>query len=143
MRGSTLGRKTGAVIATSAQLSATPRRREPAVLLAVGLVALVLSVVGAKSVGTWFLEVLAALIGGSSADEFLGTQGDVWDTQWDMFLAGVGAITSLLLLSRLHNRQLRDLHLADTGTAQDRPNYRAEANTCATRPRSASDTYTT
>ena len=214
-------RKTGAVIASSALATPAPRRREPAVLLAVGVVALVVSAIGAESIGTWFLEVLAALIGavilvvtyrrfplsplvyrlilihslilmigghwtyaevpagdwvrdalgltrnpydrlghfaqgfvpaivarevllrrtplrpgrwlaalvicvvmavsatwelfewfsavvgGSSADDFLGTQGDVWDTQWDMFMAGVGAITSLLLLSRLHNRQLR------------------------------------
>jgi putative membrane protein len=55
-------------------------------------------------------------VGGSSADDFLGTQGDVWDTQWDMFMAGVGAITSLLLLTRVHNRQLRNLRLAETET---------------------------
>src|SRR5215211_8199023 len=50
------------------------------------------------------IEWLAALLGGSAADAFLGTQGDVWDTQWDMFMAGVGAV-SALLLSRLHDRQ--------------------------------------
>ena len=55
------------------------------------------------------IEWLAALLGGSSADAFLGTQGDVWDTQWDMFMALVGAITSLLLLSRVHDRQLERL----------------------------------
>jgi putative membrane protein len=37
---------------------------------------------------------------------FLGTQGDVWDTQWDMFMALVGATTALLVLSRAHDRQL-------------------------------------
>ncbi|MGC3864055.1 DUF2238 domain-containing protein [Micromonospora chersina] len=52
------------------------------------------------------IEWWAALAGGSAADDFLATQGDVWDTQWDMFLALVGAITSLALLSRLHDRQL-------------------------------------
>jgi putative membrane protein len=52
------------------------------------------------------IEWWAAVAGGSAADDFLATQGDVWDTQWDMFLALVGAITSLLLLSRWHNRQL-------------------------------------
>ena len=232
MRGAGPVRKTGAVIASSALPSAAPRRREPAVLLAVGLVALVVSAIGAKSMGTWLLEVLAALIGavilvatyrrfplsplayrlilahslilmigghwtyaevpagdwvrdtlgltrnpydrlghfaqgfvpaivareillrrtplrpgrwlaalvlcvviavsatwelfewlsavvgGSSADDFLGTQGDVWDTQWDMFMAGVGAITSLLLLSRVQDRQLRALGLVDTSAAQ-------------------------
>ena len=52
------------------------------------------------------IEWWAAVAGGSAADDFLATQGDVWDTQWDMFLALVGAITSLLLLSRWHDRQL-------------------------------------
>jgi len=55
------------------------------------------------------IEWLAALLGGSSADAFLGTQGDPWDTQWDMFMALVGALTSLLLLSRVHDRQLERL----------------------------------
>jgi putative membrane protein len=52
------------------------------------------------------IEWLAAVLGGSAADAFLGTQGDVWDTQWDMFMALVGATSALLLLSRLHDRQL-------------------------------------
>ena len=52
------------------------------------------------------IEWWSAVAGGSAADDFLGTQGDVWDTQWDMFLALVGAVTSLLLLSRWHDRQL-------------------------------------
>jgi putative membrane protein len=51
------------------------------------------------------IEWWAALLG-DVAIEFLGTQGDVWDTQWDMFMALTGAIVSLLLLSRLHDRQL-------------------------------------
>lgn len=53
-----------------------------------------------------FIEWWAALIMGGDADAYLATQGDVWDTQWDMFLALCGAILSLLLLSRLHDRQL-------------------------------------
>jgi putative membrane protein len=52
------------------------------------------------------IEWLAAVLGGSAADAFLGTQGDVWDTQWDMFMALIGAISALLLLSRVHDRQL-------------------------------------
>jgi putative membrane protein len=55
------------------------------------------------------IEWLAAVLGGSAADAFLGTQGDVWDTQWDMFMAGVGAVSALLLLSRAHDRQLARL----------------------------------
>jgi len=53
-----------------------------------------------------FTEWWAALAGGEAAGAFLGTQGDVWDTQWDMFLAGCGAIASQLLFARLHDRQI-------------------------------------
>jgi putative membrane protein len=52
------------------------------------------------------VEWWAALAMGQGADEFLGTQGDQWDTQSDMFLAMIGAITALLTLSGLHDRQL-------------------------------------
>ena len=55
------------------------------------------------------VEWWAALIGGEGADAFLGTQGDQWDTQWDMFLALLGAASALLLLSRLHDRQIATL----------------------------------
>ncbi|MEV7787003.1 DUF2238 domain-containing protein [Streptomyces sp. NPDC088106] len=55
------------------------------------------------------LEWLAAVIGGQAADAFLGTQGDVWDTQWDMFCALIGAIASLLLLSQPHDRSVARL----------------------------------
>jgi len=56
-----------------------------------------------------FLEWWTALATGEGATAFLGTQGDVWDTQWDMFLALVGAATAMLTLSGLHERQLREL----------------------------------
>jgi putative membrane protein len=59
------------------------------------------------------IEWLAAILGGSSADAFLGTQGDVWDTQWDMFMALVGAVSALLLLSREHDRELARLAARD------------------------------
>ncbi|HEY5850682.1 MAG TPA: DUF2238 domain-containing protein [Lysobacter sp.] len=52
------------------------------------------------------IEWWAALAFGADADAFLATQGDVWDTQWDMFSCLCGAIVSLLMWSRLHNRQL-------------------------------------
>jgi putative membrane protein len=54
-----------------------------------------------------FLEWWTAVIIGGQADAFLGTQGDVWDTQWDMFLAGCGAITAQILLARWQDRQLQ------------------------------------
>ncbi len=55
------------------------------------------------------IEWAAALALGQGADEFLGTQGDVWDTQSDMFMALIGASTALLLLARWHDRQLAAL----------------------------------
>ena len=56
-----------------------------------------------------FLEWWTALIVGGAAEQFLATQGDIWDTQWDMFIAVIGAVTAQLLLARLHDRQLSDL----------------------------------
>ncbi|MCP3661787.1 MAG: DUF2238 domain-containing protein [Gammaproteobacteria bacterium] len=52
------------------------------------------------------IEWWVALLSDQAAEAFLGTQGDAWDTQWDMFLALTGAITSLLTLSSIHDRQL-------------------------------------
>ena len=52
------------------------------------------------------IEWAAAVALGQGADEFLGTQGDPWDTQSDMALALIGALSCLLLLSRWHDRQL-------------------------------------
>ncbi len=52
------------------------------------------------------IEWWAALVYGADADAFLATQGDQWDTQWDMFLCLCGAIAALVLLSRWHDRQL-------------------------------------
>jgi putative membrane protein len=52
------------------------------------------------------IEWWAAVIGGDSAESFLGTQGDVWDTQWDMFLALLGAISAQILLGRAHDRSM-------------------------------------
>jgi putative membrane protein len=62
-------------------------------------------------------EWAAAVIGGHAADDFLATQGDVWDTQWDMFCALVGATLSVLLLSRPHDRQLSALAASESARA--------------------------
>lgn len=55
------------------------------------------------------IEWWAALAMGQGADEFLGTQGDEWDTQSDMFFALIGAIAAMLTLSRMHDRQMDKL----------------------------------
>lgn len=57
------------------------------------------------------LEWWSALAMRENAAAFLGTQGDVWDTQWDMFVALVGAILAQVLLARRHDRQITRLNL--------------------------------
>lgn len=67
---------------------------------------LVVSVCLAVSALYELLEWSVAELTGTAAEAFLGTQGDVWDTQWDMFMALWGAIFSLLFLSRIHDKFL-------------------------------------
>jgi putative membrane protein len=67
---------------------------------------LIVSICLALSAFYEFIEWWTALATGEAATAFLGTQGDVWDTQWDMFLATCGASTALATLSRAHDGQL-------------------------------------
>ena len=55
------------------------------------------------------LEWRVAVATGSASDAFLGTQGDPWDTQEDMATAWVGAVTALIFLPKIHDRQLKSL----------------------------------
>jgi putative membrane protein len=55
------------------------------------------------------IEWWAAVILGQGADDFLGTQGDVWDTQWDMFMALVGAVLAQILLARRHDYEIANM----------------------------------
>jgi putative membrane protein len=68
--------------------------------------AIVLSICLALSVGYEFLEWWAAVMFADGATAFLGTQGDAWDAQWDMFLALVGAILSQMLLAGVQDHQM-------------------------------------
>lgn len=70
------------------------------------LVLLVLACCLALSAAYELIEFGAALALGQGADEFLGTQGDPWDTQWDMLTCLIGAVAALLTLSRVHDRQI-------------------------------------
>ena len=69
----------------------------------------VVSIVLAISASYELVEWLAAVCLGQGADEFLGTQGDPWDTQSDMLMALLGGLAAIATLSRFHDRQLRDL----------------------------------
>ena len=73
------------------------------------LVFLTTSVCLALSAFYEMIEWWTALVAGDGAVAFLGTQGDVWDTQWDMFLCLIGALIAQLTLARLHDRQLNSL----------------------------------
>ena len=89
-----------AILARELLLRLTPLRRGG------WLVYLVLAAALSFSAFFELIEWWAALIYGADADAFLATQGDQWDTQWDMFLCLCGAAASLLLFSRWHDRQL-------------------------------------
>ena len=77
---------------------------------------IVVCIVLAISATYEIFEWTAALVLGQGADEFLGTQGDPWDTQSDMLFALIGAVTALLLLSRAHDRQIQGLQLHGNST---------------------------
>lgn len=74
------------------------------------LVFITVCIVLAISASYELIEWAAALVMGQGADEFLGTQGDQWDTQSDMFMALVGSIFALALFSRWQDAQLQKLH---------------------------------
>ncbi|MGP7815781.1 DUF2238 domain-containing protein [Niallia sp. 01092] len=71
----------------------------------------------ALSIGALYeiIEWLAAIIskGNKASKDFLGTQGDIWDSQWDMSLTLIGSIIALLILSKLHNKLLskKNIHI--------------------------------
>ncbi len=73
----------------------------------VWLFVLAVSVALAFSAFYELIEGFVALVSGQGAESFLGTQGDVWDTQWDMFMALLGALFSCGVFARLHDRQLK------------------------------------
>jgi putative membrane protein len=89
-----------ALIAREVLLRRTPLRRGP------WLFFIVCSICLAISACYEFVEWGAAVAGGAAATDFLGTQGDPWDTQWDMLCALIGAITAQLALSRAQDAEL-------------------------------------
>lgn len=58
-----------------------------------------------------FIEWWVAVVSETAAEAFLGTQGDVWDTQWDMLIALMGAIVSQLLMQKQHDQQLMKMQV--------------------------------
>jgi putative membrane protein len=70
---------------------------------------IVVSICMAISAAYELLEWFVSLFSGEAGDSFLGTQGYVWDTQSDMLYATIGAITALILLSSVQNKQIKQL----------------------------------
>jgi putative membrane protein len=70
---------------------------------------LVLSICLAISALYELIEWWTALLNGAAANDFLGSQGDIWDTQSDMLVALIGASAAVVLLSAIHNRAIRKL----------------------------------
>ncbi|MGE4356789.1 DUF2238 domain-containing protein, partial [Halothiobacillus sp.] len=70
---------------------------------------IVVCIVLAISATYELIEWAAALAMGQGADEFLGTQGDEWDAQSDMFFALIGGLSALLVFSRWQDRQIKTL----------------------------------
>jgi putative membrane protein len=81
---------------------------------------LAVCVCGALSACYELVEWAVAVMSGSASDAFLGTQGDPWDTQKDMALAFVGAITAQVLLSRVQDRQLQRAQAPVVSSEQSR-----------------------
>lgn len=92
-----------AMIAREVLLRLTPLRRGKMLFFIIVCICLAISAFYE------FIEWWVAVASGSAADAFLGTQGDVWDTQWDMFFAFCGAILALLTLSKYHDKQLKNI----------------------------------
>jgi putative membrane protein len=92
-----------AIVAREILLRASPLRPGKWLFFLVVCVALAISA---------FYEMLewwVAVASGSDAVAFLATQGDIWDTQWDMFLAMLGAIAAMALMSKWHDRSMARL----------------------------------
>lgn len=93
-----------ALIAREILLRRTPLRRGGWLFFLVCCVSLAISAVYE------FIEWWAALLlDPAGGDTFLGSQGDIWDAQWDMFLAGVGATVGLATLSRVHQKSMEQV----------------------------------
>jgi putative membrane protein len=81
-------------------------------MLAFIVICIVLAISAAYELFEWATAVAL----GQGADEFLGTQGDPWDTQSDMLFALIGAVTALLVFSRIHDRQIRRIEQPNPST---------------------------
>ncbi|MEH7445169.1 DUF2238 domain-containing protein [Bacillus sp. JJ1122] len=69
------------------------------------VISIVLAIASLYEIVEWLFALVAK--GGRVSKDFLGTQGDIWDTQWDMFLSFIGSIIALILLTKMHDQLLK------------------------------------
>ncbi|WP_044737052.1 DUF2238 domain-containing protein [Geobacillus kaustophilus] len=96
---------TFAIVLREIVLRKTPLSRGPWLFAIV--TSMSLAIAALYEIIEWLVSLISK--GGKASKDFLGTQGDIWDTQWDMVCTLIGTIVALLLLSRWHNRQLARL----------------------------------
>ncbi|HWO03022.1 MAG TPA: DUF2238 domain-containing protein [Blastocatellia bacterium] len=106
-----------AIIAREVLLKKSPLRRGKL------LTFIVLSICLAISASYELIEFGVSMATGSAGDAFLGAQGDIWDTQKDMLLCLIGAVTALATLSSLHDRSLQRLPEREHSTLPDNTTY--------------------
>jgi len=95
-----------ALFARELLLRTSPMRRSK--WLFVLCVAIALAISASYELFEWRYAVT---FGGKQAEDFLGSQGDIWDAQQDMFMALIGALVALLVLGPVQNRQLRAMNV--------------------------------
>ncbi|WP_160157580.1 DUF2238 domain-containing protein [Geobacillus sp. TFV-3] len=96
---------TFAIVLREIVLRKTPLSRGPWLFTIV--TSMSLAIAALYEIIEWLVSIISK--GRKASKDFLGTQGDIWDTQWDMVCTLIGTIIALLLLSRWHNRQLARL----------------------------------
>ncbi|MFC3884135.1 DUF2238 domain-containing protein [Bacillus songklensis] len=92
-----------AIVIREILLRKTPLTTGP--WLVVIVLGISLAIAALYEITEWLVSKITK--GGKAAKDFLGTQGDIWDAQWDMSFALVGSILALLILSKLHDRLLK------------------------------------
>ncbi len=105
-----------AFITREVLLRVTPLRRGGWLYFLV--VSVVLAIAAFWELLEWWITLIVA---GDVGQAFLGSQGDQWDAQWDMFLALAGAMIVLPVLGRMHDRSISRIPAQDTGGSGGRP----------------------
>jgi putative membrane protein len=92
-----------AIVLREILLRKTPLTKGPWLFTIV--ISMSLAIAALYEIIEWLVSKISK--GGEASKDFLGIQGDIWDTQWDMLCSLIGSIVALLIFSKLHNRLLK------------------------------------